>query len=81
MFFGSIKGINRLISKEISNIYIKVTIQKNWRSQSFDYLKFFSKIVFGELQLMQISLNFKTSYCNLKVRGLWAKLCVAFLLC
>ena len=29
---------------------------------------------------MQISLNFKTSSCNLKIRGLGAKLCVASLL-
>ena len=28
MFFSSIKGINRLISKGMSNIYLKVTIQK-----------------------------------------------------
>ena len=36
MFFSSIKGINRLISKGMSNIYVKVTIEKNWRSQNFD---------------------------------------------
>ena len=35
MFFSSIKGINRLISKEISNIYSKATIEKNWPSQNF----------------------------------------------
>ena len=38
MFFSSIKGINRLISKGMSNIYLKVTIEKNWRSQNFDFL-------------------------------------------
>ena len=38
MFFSSIKGINRLISKGMSNIYLKVTISKNWRSQNFDFL-------------------------------------------
>ena len=32
MFFSSIKEINRLISKEILNIYLEVTIEKNWRS-------------------------------------------------
>ena len=42
--------------------------------------KFTSKSVFGELQLRQISLNFQISYCNLKVRGLGAKLWMAFLL-
>ena len=46
MFFGSIKEINRLrkeintlLSKEISNVYLKVTIkEKNWYSQNFDFL-------------------------------------------
>ena len=38
MLFSSIKGINRLISKGMSNIYLKVTIEKNWRSQNFDFL-------------------------------------------
>ena len=45
MFFNSIKEmnrlrreINRLLSKGISNIYLKVAIEKNWRSQSFDFL-------------------------------------------
>ena len=42
-------------------------------------LKFISRSVFGELQLKQISLNFQTSCCNLKIKGLGAKLCVAFL--
>ena len=32
MFFSSIKRINRLISKGMSNIYLKVTVEKNWRS-------------------------------------------------
>ena len=46
MFFGSIKEINRLrkeinrlLSKGISNVYLKVTIEeKNWCSQNFDFL-------------------------------------------
>ena len=33
--------------------------------------------VFGELQLAQISLDFKTSCCNLKIRGdVWEQNCV-----
>ena len=32
------KEINRLLGKEISDIYFKVTIGKNWRSQNFDFL-------------------------------------------
>ena len=46
MFFNSIKEINRLrkeinslLSKGMSNIYLKVTIEeKNQRSQNFDFL-------------------------------------------
>ena len=40
MFFSSIneinsllKEINRLLSKGMSSIYFKVTIEKNWRTQ------------------------------------------------
>ena len=46
MFFNSVKEINRLrkemnrlLSKGMSNIYLKVTIQKkHGRSQNFDFL-------------------------------------------
>ena len=45
MFFNSVIEINRLgteiyrlLSKELSNIYLKVTIEKNRRSQDFDFL-------------------------------------------
>ena len=44
MFFNSIKEVNRLrkeinglLSKEMSNIYLKVTIEKKWRTQNFDF--------------------------------------------
>ena len=30
--------INRLLSKGMSNIYFKVIIEKNWRSQNLDFL-------------------------------------------
>ena len=53
-------------------MYLKVHLYK--------FRNFVSKSAFGELQLTQISLNFLTSCCNLKIKGLWAKLCVAFLL-
>ena len=42
------------------------------------FKKSVARSVFGELQLTQMSLNF--SGCNLKSRGLGAKLCVALLL-
>ena len=46
MFFNSIKEINRLrkernrlLSKVMSNIYLKVTIaEKNWHSENFEFL-------------------------------------------
>ena len=37
MFFSSVKEIIRLISKGMSNICLKVTIEKNWLSQIFDF--------------------------------------------
>ena len=89
MFFNSVKEINRLrkqinglLSKGMLNIYWSYY----WEKLTFSKLQFskFKKLVtrsvFEELQLTQISLNFKTSCCNLKIRGLGAKLCVAFLL-
>ena len=30
--------MNKLLSKGMPNIYLKVTIEKNWHSQSFDFL-------------------------------------------
>ena len=32
------KETNRLLSKRMSNIYLKVTIEKNWRSENFDFV-------------------------------------------
>ena len=38
MFFTSIKEINKLLSEGMSNVSLKVTIEKNWLSQNFDFL-------------------------------------------
>ena len=38
MFFSSIKEINRLMSKGMANINLKVTIEKNWHYQNFQFL-------------------------------------------
>ena len=73
------KEINRLLSKGISNIYLKVTIETFLKLRFSGFKKFVTRSVFAELQLTQISLNFKTSCCNLKIRDLGAKLCLAFL--
>lgn len=36
MSFSSMKGVNKLISKGMKNIYVKVTVEKTWLSQNFD---------------------------------------------
>ena len=74
------KEINRLLSKGMSIIYLRVTIETFSKLRFSGFKKFVTRSVFEELQLTQISLNFKTSYCDLKIRGLGPKLCVAFLL-
>ena len=75
--FNSIKEIKRLRRKEMnwllrmSNIYFKVTIEKR-EKMTFPKLglskfkKFVSMSFYGEFQLTQMLLNFKTSCCNLK---------------
>ena len=68
----SIKDINRLISKSMSNIYLNFPIEKNWHYQKLSFSKF-RRFVFGKPQLTQISLNFKASCCNSNVRDLQAK--------
>ena len=69
--------INRLIiSKGMSNIYLNSSY---WEKLTFSKLRFSKfktfvfRSVFDELQLTQISLNFKTSWCNLKIRSLEKK--------
>ena len=84
MFFNSIKEIktfrkeiNKFLSKVMSNIYSKVATEKKLTFSK----KIYHQVSFcHQLQLTQISLNFKTSCCNLKIRNLVAKLYVAFLL-
>ena len=71
------------MSKGMSNIYLKVTIERTYALKTLIFLafnKFVSRSVFGEHQLTQISLKFKTSCYNLRIRGLGAKPCVALLL-
>ena len=62
----------------MSIIYLKVTVDMSSKLRFSGFKKFVTWSVFGELQVMQILLNFKTSSSNLKIRGLGAKLCVAF---
>ena len=74
------KEINRLLSTGMSNIYLKVTIETFSKLQFSEPKKTDTRSVFGELQLTQVLLNFKTFCCNIKIIGLGAKLCVVFLL-
>ena len=57
----------------MSNIYLKATIETFSKLRFSGFKKFVTRSVFGELQLMQISLNLKTFCCNLKIRGLKVK--------
>ena len=65
MLFSSIKEINTLI--RMSNTYLKATIEKNWHSQNFQF------------DILKAPAR-PTSSCNLKIKGLGAKVCVAFLM-
>ena len=65
--------MNTLIRKGMPNIYLKVTVETSSKLRFFKFKKFFCRSALGELQLTQISLNFKTSCCNLKIG---VKLCV-----
>ena len=37
MFSSSVKEINRLLSKKMSNNYLKITIQEKKRTQNFNF--------------------------------------------
>ena len=81
------KEIHKSLSSGMSNIYLKGTIDKKKKKKKnvlkidfYNFKKFVNRSFFGELQLTQISLDFKNSCWNLKIRGLGAKLCVTFLL-
>ena len=38
MFFSSIKEINRLTNKGMSNISLKVTVERKWHTQNFGFV-------------------------------------------
>ena len=49
-------------------------LQERRFQKSYTLKKFLSRSVFGELQLMQISLNYQTSYCSeIKITGMGTK--------
>ena len=47
------KKINKLLSKRMSNIYFIVAIEKISKLSFSGFKKFVTRLVFGELQLMQ----------------------------
>ena len=68
------KERKRSLSKGMLNVYLKVS-NETFLKRRFTWFKTFRhQVSFGELQLTQISLNFKTSCCNLKFRPLEVKL-------
>ena len=69
-----------LLSKEMSNIYLKAIFETFSKLRFSGFKKFVTRSVFQELQLTQMSWNFESFCYNLKIRGLRAKLCAAFLL-
>ena len=83
---NGIRTHNNLVRKQ--KVRIPLVSLKSYHWEKVRYLKLrFSKLkkfvprpVFRELQLTHIPLNFKTTCCILKIRGLRAKPCVAFLL-
>ena len=62
----------------MSNIYLKATIEeKNWHRQNFNFLglKNLSPCQFWGAPTHANIIEFKTFCCNLKIRGLGAKVC------
>ena len=85
---NQINQINILIKLILRSFCLVIALSCNnyWEKLTFSRLRFskfkklVSRSVSGELQIAQISFKFKTSCCNLKIRGLGAEMCVAFLL-
>ena len=73
MFLRPIKETRRLLRKGMSNVSLnnshckKANVSKLWIP---NFNKFVSRSGFGEFQLTQITMNFKTSCWNLKIEGL-----------
>ena len=66
----------------MSDIYLKVTIEKNWRSQNFDILglNISHQVSFWGAPTHADIIEFSNFLLQLKNKRLGAKLCVAFLL-
>ena len=64
----------------MSNVYLKVTIETFSKLRFSGFKRVITRSVFGELRFTQILLISTSSSCNLKVKGLGAKVRVAFVL-
>ena len=74
MFFSLIKEISRLqseINRLLTNVFNPVKEINRLKKEIYRLLR---------KDITQISFNFKTSCCNLKIRRVGAKLCLTFLL-
>ena len=60
------------------NIYLKVTIERFSKLRFSGFKKFVTRSVFGELQLTQISLNFKNFLLQLKNQRSLSKIVCGF---
>ena len=84
MFFNSVKEINRLrkeinnlLSKGMSNIYLKATIEMFSKHQFSGFKKFVTRSVLGSFNSHRYH---QSSFCNLEIGCLGEKLCVVVLL-
>ena len=79
MFFCSIKETNRLITKRMSNIYLKVTIEEKWcrysKLQFSKFKNFVSRSVFGKLNSHRYHRIFKFLVAT-QESDVWEKHCV-----
>ena len=78
MHFSSIKERNRLISKGVSNIYLKVIIEKKWGILQFSKFKKCLQVTFWGAATHADIIEFSNFLFQLKNQCLGAKLCVAF---
>ena len=70
MIFSSVTKINRLIFKRMSNIYLKVTIEKELRTPNFDLLSLKSLLLL-QLQNQRSGIKiFRKFFIILTLKGI-----------
>ena len=81
--FSLIKETNRLLSTGMSNIYLKVTIEKKWPTQNFDFLSLKSSSsgqLLGSSNWRRYITEFSNLLLQLKIKRSVSKSVWAFLL-